>query len=46
MVREHAGDFDVDVDDALDDYAMLAVQGPRAREHRAGARRRAAARRA
>jgi glycine cleavage system T protein (aminomethyltransferase) len=30
--REQAGDFDVDVDDSLDRYAMLAVQGPNARE--------------
>jgi aminomethyltransferase len=30
--REHAGAFDVQVDDRIDDYAMLAVQGPRARE--------------
>ncbi|MGO9248277.1 MAG: glycine cleavage system aminomethyltransferase GcvT [Solirubrobacteraceae bacterium] len=30
--REHAGGFDVQVDDRIDDYAMLAVQGPRARE--------------
>ena len=31
--REHAEDFaDVEVTDRLDDYAMLAVQGPRARE--------------
>jgi aminomethyltransferase len=29
---EHAGDFDVDVTDAIDRYAMLAVQGPEARE--------------
>jgi aminomethyltransferase len=28
----HAGDFDVKVDDRIDDYAMLAVQGPLARE--------------
>src|SRR3954465_11555916 len=28
----HAGDFDADVVDRLDDYAMLAVQGPRAPE--------------
>jgi aminomethyltransferase len=27
----HAGDFDADVRDAIDDYAMLAVQGPKAR---------------
>ena len=26
------GGFDVQVDDRIDDYAMLAVQGPRARE--------------
>jgi aminomethyltransferase len=30
--REHAGAFDAQVDDRIDDYAMLAVQGPRARE--------------
>jgi aminomethyltransferase len=31
--REHAKDFDeVEVSDRIDDYAMLAVQGPRARE--------------
>jgi aminomethyltransferase len=30
--RAHAGDFDVEVCDRIDDYAMLAVQGPRARE--------------
>ncbi len=30
--RAHARDFDVQVDDRIDDYAMLAVQGPRARE--------------
>ncbi len=29
--REHAGDFDVELADRLDDYAMLAVQGPTAR---------------
>ncbi len=29
--REHAGDFDAEVADRLDDYAMLAVQGPTAR---------------
>jgi aminomethyltransferase len=29
--REHAGDFDVEVTDALEDWAMLAVQGPEAR---------------
>jgi glycine cleavage system T protein (aminomethyltransferase) len=28
---EHAGDFDADVTDAIDRYAMLAVQGPEAR---------------
>jgi glycine cleavage system T protein (aminomethyltransferase) len=27
----HAGDFDAEVADAIDDYAMLAVQGPNAR---------------
>jgi aminomethyltransferase len=30
--REHAKDFDVQVDDKLHDYAMLAVQGPNARD--------------
>jgi aminomethyltransferase len=30
--REHADAFDVDVDDSADRYAMLAVQGPEARE--------------
>jgi aminomethyltransferase len=29
--RQHAEDFDVEVTDAIDDWAMLAVQGPRAR---------------
>jgi aminomethyltransferase len=29
--RDHAADFDVEVKDALDDWAMLAVQGPEAR---------------
>ncbi len=29
--RDHAGDFDAEVEDAIDRYAMLAVQGPRAR---------------
>jgi aminomethyltransferase len=29
--RAHAGGFDVEVEDCLDDYAMLAIQGPRAR---------------
>src|SRR6478672_9623231 len=28
----HAGEFDVTVEDKLDDLAMLAVQGPRARD--------------
>src|ERR687887_2431161 len=28
---QHAGDFDAHVADAIDDYAMLAVQGPQAR---------------
>jgi aminomethyltransferase len=28
----HAGEFDVQVEDRIEDYAMLAVQGPRARE--------------
>lgn len=30
--REQAGDFDVEIADAHDEYAMLAVQGPQARE--------------
>jgi aminomethyltransferase len=30
--REHAGDFDAEVSDRIEDYAMLAVQGPLARE--------------
>jgi aminomethyltransferase len=30
--RAHAGGFDVELADRLDDYAMLAVQGPLARE--------------
>jgi aminomethyltransferase len=30
--RDQAAGFDVDVDDSLDRYAMLAVQGPQARE--------------
>ena len=30
--QRHAEDFDADVVDHIDDYAMLAVQGPRARE--------------
>jgi aminomethyltransferase len=30
--RAHAGGFDAQVRDRLEDYAMLAVQGPRARE--------------
>ena len=30
--QAHAGEFDVEVHDAHDRYAMLAVQGPRARE--------------
>ncbi|MGP0047324.1 MAG: glycine cleavage system aminomethyltransferase GcvT [Solirubrobacteraceae bacterium] len=29
--QHHAGEFDADVTDCRDDYAMLAVQGPRAR---------------
>ena len=41
--REHAGGFDVEVADRLDDYAMLAVQGPEARAIVAGLRRRRAA---
>jgi aminomethyltransferase len=31
-LRDHAGDFDVDVLDCADSYAMLAVQGPKARK--------------
>jgi glycine cleavage system T protein (aminomethyltransferase) len=31
-VLEHAGGFDVEVADAIGDWAMLAVQGPQARE--------------
>jgi aminomethyltransferase len=34
--RQHAGGFDVEVHDRLHDYAMLAVQGPDARELVAG----------
>jgi aminomethyltransferase len=34
--RDHAGGFDAELHDRLDDYAMLAVQGPRAREIAAG----------
>jgi aminomethyltransferase len=30
--REQAGDFDVEIEDRLHDWAMLAVQGPQARE--------------
>lgn len=30
--RAHAGELDVQVDDRIENYAMLAVQGPRARE--------------
>jgi glycine cleavage system T protein (aminomethyltransferase) len=30
--RKHAGGFEAEVSDAIDRYAMLAVQGPRARE--------------
>jgi aminomethyltransferase len=30
--QRHAEDFDADVVDRIDDYAMLALQGPRARE--------------
>ncbi len=30
--REHAARFDAEVDDAIDRFVMLAVQGPRARE--------------
>ena len=31
-MQEHGRDFDVDVFDRIDDFAMLAVQGPRARQ--------------
>src|SRR3954452_22862815 len=31
-LRQHASEFDVELRDALDDYAMLALQGPDARE--------------
>jgi aminomethyltransferase len=31
-LREHAGEFDAEVTDVIDSYAMLAVQGPKARE--------------
>jgi aminomethyltransferase len=34
--RRHASDFDADVTDRIDDWAMLAVQGPRARDLVAG----------
>jgi aminomethyltransferase len=34
--REHAGGFDCEVEDRLSDWAMLAVQGPTAREVVAG----------
>src|SRR4051794_25050837 len=34
---EHAGEFDAEVSDAIDRYAMLAVQGPEARGIVAGA---------
>ena len=30
--REHAGELDARVEDRIEDYAMLAIQGPRARE--------------
>ncbi|HEV7936989.1 MAG TPA: glycine cleavage system aminomethyltransferase GcvT [Solirubrobacteraceae bacterium] len=30
--RSHVGDFDIELHDRIDDYAMLAVQGPLARE--------------
>ncbi|MDP9293760.1 MAG: glycine cleavage system aminomethyltransferase GcvT [Actinomycetota bacterium] len=35
-LRGHAEDFEVELHDRLEDYAMLAVQGPRARELVAG----------
>ena len=35
-MREHAEGFDVQVEDRLTDWAMLAVQGPRARERVTG----------
>ena len=41
--RAHAGGFDAEVADAHERYAMLAVQGPRARGDRPGDGRRAAA---
>ena len=44
--ERHARDYDATVTDRLDDYAMLAVQGPQARALVARARRRRAARRA
>jgi aminomethyltransferase len=31
-MRDHAGGFDIEVSDVHDSYAMLAVQGPRARD--------------
>ncbi len=31
-MRDHAGGFDIELEDAHDSYAMLAVQGPRARD--------------
>src|SRR3954449_4614182 len=31
-LRQHASQFDVELRDALDDYAMLALQGPDARD--------------
>ena len=42
-LAEHAAGFDAELRDAGDDYAMLAVQGPRARELVARPRRRRAA---
>ena len=41
--REHAEGFDAEVHDAIDDWAMLAVQGPTARSLAAGLLRRRAA---
>lgn len=32
-MQEHAGDHDATLEDARDEYAMLAVQGPEARDH-------------
>ena len=45
-LREHAEGFDAEVADRIDDFAMLAVQGPAARGAARAAHRRRAARRA